>query len=560
MITNNQLTTAEFIAEIDKFNNEKVWKNDHLGVKIATFFMEGFTWTGLTTKSPREEELSVQKVNSFVTLHIDHIESCIHDAISRRKLADLAIRLTDHFPATASLINFYVNSIFFNVTDIVKHIFSYILPDCMYRHITMLKTQRSVSKCFRIAANIAINEWVKKKYIPLKDAYGVKTAEQALQCITKHNLIEINLLGLNDFPQSDLKSLSIAQKIRKLTIECEGKAEWPKMGSLIDLDIKGVTDEQLIAISKACPKLQIIKLGALFTKYAVSDKGFLELVNGCLELQSINCHHNTRLLFENLPEFAAPQLKTINLSYTKINDKGLIKIANGCKNLQDIDLVNVNITDIGIVELSKKCSQLKHIKLEENRFTGKSLNSLLKNCTVLESASFQYLTIGDGDIQELSALKHSTLKTLYITRSNLTDKHFAILAKILPNVEDLVLTTKYVTGQILFDLAFNKKLHKINLSYTRVSDTSLEGLGNIRLELRVIKLYGTRISGKGLEEIAKACPHLEEIDLNYVKITGQDLLMVARTCKKIIKLKADDSICTLEIKKALKEIHPKIEC
>lgn len=561
MINNDQLT--QFIQEIDKFNSEKVWKNDHLGQKMVTYLWSGLAWAGITAETPKKEELSIQKVNFFITENMHHLEQCINDTHNRRKLSTLALRLESHFPATASHIGFHVNSVLFNVSDIVKHIFTYLTPNSYWSYsesrlkkpLLTLNTQCFVTKNFCVQASVVMKDFVQKHFIS-PTVYGITTADQLVQCVKKHNLTIINLEKFRDFNEQHLKILSETQKITKLMICCSEIKEFPKIESLINLRPLDVTNDKLLAISKAFPKLQILDISRYGRECIITEREFEEIIKNCLELQDINLH-STKMTFENLPEFTASNLKRLDLQYSSVTDQGLIKLANGCKNLEVLHLSgSQNITDAGIEEFSKICSKLKYIDLISTPVTGKSFEILLKNCPDLETVLFYGPLISDENIQACT-IKHTNLKMIHLSRTLITDEGCINLIKILPNLEHLSLPGTIITGKFLLELGACKKLHKINLQETkRLNDEALEGLENIRLELRDINLYETAITGKGLEKIAIACPYLEKIHLGDYYITADDLIMLAKTCPNLQEIICEWSIITIEVREAIKQINP----
>jgi hypothetical protein len=150
-------------------------------------------------------------------------------------------------------------------------------------------------------------------------------------------------------------------------------------------DNDNITDESLIAISKNCLNLKVLKM---YCCLRITNIGFNALsttsLKNLIELYFHGCNNlNDSNVMEMSKYFSNLQVLSLN-SNQNLTDESIIAITSNCKNLNTIIIDYCqNITNIGFESITN-CLKLKFLTICNHNITESCLRNIIKNCLKLK--------------------------------------------------------------------------------------------------------------------------------------------------------------------------------
>lgn len=518
---NNINSKDLFIAQIDQYKwevNNDTFFPDLIKIFYSTLFL-----------NKEEKEIqAVDKLNTFISKKKNNILQSValdmtdsHNAIHRQKINDFAKNIENEFicnPKAISLANQikgYVNAAFFNDLDIVKNIYSYLLPKKIQGSIDVKKIKKIISRSLvshSIQKNVneVINQWKKTAFISLK-FLNIKTEKNALNYIRQYHLTRINL---DTFYFNNQYILELAKhNMHTLEMSRSNIDNWPAIKTLRNLKLMHVkNDEDFNKVMEAFPYLNKIsltgnleipkilititekfphikKISLLSQTNACTDSIRLSISSPNVEKLKLSSHMTAKSLRNIIKAF--PNLKNLHLRSTDVAEKNFLQILKGCPNLKKILIIATKINGDEFVKKNKKFPQLKVMELSCTRLKDEGLESIVKK------------------FPNLITMNLSMTKKIEIT-----DKGLIYLLKSCVNLKKIDLDDTKITGEGLIEDKLYPKLKKISLNCTKVTDKGLINIAKAFPNLETIFLLRTSVTDKALHELLKKCPNLKEIDLS----------------------------------------------
>ena len=268
---------------------------------------------------------------------------------------------------------------------------------------------------------------------------------------------------------------------------------------------KKITDNSLRLISR----LPNLKALYLMNNHAISNAGLQFLRMPTLETLYI---HNLPLITDvGVCSIHSPNLFYLRITGCLITDE-IVPFFQNHPALKYINLessVNIsNISDICLIELSIRCPNLKSLTLLGNDISDESLFALANNNPYLTHISFHYC-------------------------NNITDAGVLRLLDTHPLMEDVVFYwCSQLTDNVLFKMAGNKFLKKIDLGRTLITDEGLihftlygqSHITDINLSLcsitdyamsKLIIRYANSLMGIGMSKCENISRRMIDIILKY---------------------------------------------
>jgi Leucine-rich repeat (LRR) protein len=231
-----------------------------------------------------------------------------------------------------------------------------------------------------------------------------------------------------------------------------------------------------------------------------------------------------------------PDLKTVDLSLTRISDQGL-RLLRTAPGIVDLNLYYAElITDDGLSAV-RGWKHLKRINLRGTKITDKTLE-MLTTVPTLEALDVGFAEITDVGLDHLAVLPN--LRELTIGGNKLTDLGMQILRQ-LSQLTYLDLSGAQRTDSGLWSIT--------------LTDAGLESVSALA-ELRELRLNGTPVSGRGLGRL-KGLDKLERLHLQGCKRIGSTAVPVLAAFARLRLLDVKDTGLTADdvaqLQKALPE-------
>lgn len=194
----------------------------------------------------------------------------------------------------------------------------------------------------------------------------------------------------------------------------------------------------------------------------------------------IECTEISDRVLKYLP--ALPETRELLIHSSQATDEAMKHIAK-LKNLKSLFMWDAGeLTDAGIAHLTSLVN-LRNIHINDSQITDESLLYLSK-LKLLEGLSLQQNNFTDKGLAYLVEMPN--LKSLWIGlgKGEITDEGVHYLSK-LTNLEVLDLQRTNISDTAMKDLANLKKLHKLYLNHTGISDEAVNQLKKAIPELEV---------------------------------------------------------------------------
>nr|XP_002119406.1 F-box/LRR-repeat protein 17 [Ciona intestinalis] len=251
---------------------------------------------------------------------------------------------------------------------------------------------------------------------------------------------------------------------------------------------KRLTREGLIALSKACPMLETLKLTC--SASCLNEETVISMIQNC------------------------PRLKHLQIAMMGLTDETMLTIAN-C--LKDLEFLSVNknhvITDDGAIAVIRSCKKLTTLRMEDLKITDKTIAELVArestNPTMVD-LNVEMAKFSPKSAESLAKLKN--LEVFYLTRC----KGFTY-----ENLKPIVLSMT--------------KLTRLSLCMNDELDNRVAKLLAMNLkQLKDVFLTSIPIDDSGMACFARHGKNLEMLDVGYSKVTEKG---VENVCQSLPKLK-----------------------
>jgi len=344
--------------------------------------------------------------------------------------------------------------------------------------------------------------------------YNAPLQPQHLGFITQFK--NLRLLELNRIPSLPSESLTKIQMFKELTqlrllgqMKLDDKALLALAGltKLTDLFIPGalITDEGLVALKDMTGLIHL----ELTDIKGLTGAGLVHLTGAKNMLRLLLTH--TAVDDAALAHLSGlTKLRDLALHQTAVTDAGIRHLAP-LKELRSLDIATQGITGVTLNELSG-CKELTKLSLYDRTnanhgaVNDAGLHAVAASFPKLEEFTYVQRQVTDAGLAHLSALKlrklsantapgieglrHlaeiSTLESLELGRSNLTDEGLALLAG-LKFLQTLSSFDAHVTDEGLKHLQTLPALKSVTFSETKITQAGLDALMKARPGLRVNK-------------------------------------------------------------------------
>ena len=204
-----------------------------------------------------------------------------------------------------------------------------------------------------------------------------------------------------------------------------------------------------------------------------------------------------------------PNLKTVDLSLSRVTDRGLRALRPAAQNIASFNLYFAElITDEGL-SIIKGSKNLKRLNVRGTKATDTTLE-FVSSIPTLESLDIGYAEITDVGIDRLTSL--TNLRELTIGGNKLTDAGVHLLRQ-LPQLTYLDVGGSQRTDSGLWSVS--------------LTDVGVESIATLS-ELKELRMAGTGVSGRSLEKL-KGLNKLERLVLQNCKRVGDDSIPVLST-------------------------------
>ncbi|EDO44852.1 predicted protein [Nematostella vectensis] len=326
--------------------------------------------------------------------------SVINDIVSRNPLLETVDLSSNVFDNRETANSEEYDTILTKLADNCPRLKNLVLPP------NVLRKNEPLCAIFKGCLELRVLNLNYAKYLSLT------TSELALEVLAENckRLRQLKLAGWRGIPAEKLSEVFQAN---------------PGL-ELVDLSDSCVTDSHISSLGKFCKALKSISLSE---NPAVSQVGFMNLFEGCFQLQSldlswtgidskslthlaVNCRKLTEvrlwscnlLTEKGLCHFFSycPTLKSIELTdLTSVSDESIVCLAKCCPNIKNLLLYNCDgVTILGFQEFFKQSAQLESVDISHRQMDD-VLVCLAENCTKLKN-----LTVDYGSQQSTQGLKN----------------------------------------------------------------------------------------------------------------------------------------------------------
>jgi hypothetical protein len=211
--------------------------------------------------------------------------------------------------------------------------------------------------------------------------------------------------------------------------------------------------------------------------------------------------------------------------------KGVESVINACNNITSICFLEANITRNNIALLCERLSEnLKYLSFENCEWICGML-PLAQHITKLgklKKLELKCIRNFDNDAWGQIVAGCPTLEDLDLYDTDISDFSVSLVARHLPHIRSLSLAScKGVRDMSLIAIAEScSRLTSLNISYTRITDTSLLALASARCRETITHLSldeCNRITNTGLQEIATQLRHQQNLVITSFPILVDDL-------------------------------------
>jgi beta-lactamase regulating signal transducer with metallopeptidase domain/Leucine-rich repeat (LRR) protein len=338
------------------------------------------------------------------------------------------------------------------------------------------------------------------------------------QITDKHQLA---MIALDDTPITDanLKQLAGLKSLRSLYLnrtkvtDAGLRQNWKSLVRLEHLALDGtdVSDESLAELPKYAEHCQLKTLNVSNTK--VTDKG-LEHLKALKNLRSMYLD-GTKINGSGLVHLKSPIIKSIHLKGSSVTDAGLESVKD-MPAMRYVFLNDTNISDAGLAHL-KDLKVIQAIDADGSKVTDVGLAHVreLTSLTVLRLSETAVTDRGLANLIGLINLESLELNDTEITGEGLTH------IRGLTNLRSLYLGKTAVTDRGLANLISLNNLESLALNDTEITD---EGLAHVRrlTSLRSLRLSETAVTDRGLANLIEL-DNLESLALNNTQISDEGL-------------------------------------
>ncbi|XP_063966707.1 uncharacterized protein LOC129254741 [Lytechinus pictus] len=255
------------------------------------------------------------------------------------------------------------------------------------------------------------------------------------------------------------------------------------------------------------------------------------LFKGCYNLKHLDISASPRFLSVrslNCIGQVCRELKSLNLSFSKVDNNSIKTITNGSRNIERIILKGCQeLGEKGVWWLFHNCENLYHVDLTENRrVNGKCFHILNKHCKVVLLNGC--CSVNDKGLDCLTAKCGENLQELDISGCMIiSDKGFINLTARCKSLQNLKMCGVHskVTSAGLKTLSNLTSLDTLHLTYHQeMSDAILAELAYHCTRLRELRIDGCNfqeITDVGMRSLAH-CPCLEVLNISYLgKVTDE---------------------------------------
>jgi hypothetical protein len=116
----------------------------------------------------------------------------------------------------------------------------------------------------------------------------------------------------------------------------------------------------MFLIADCFPNLKLLELNNC---YNLSEEGIAHVLRKCSNIRHLNLENCIGLKLSEI-NFEVPELRVLNLSYTRVDDESLYVISKSCRGLLKLVLNNCcDVTEKGVKHVAKNCKKLREISL-----------------------------------------------------------------------------------------------------------------------------------------------------------------------------------------------------
>jgi F-box/leucine-rich repeat protein 2/20 len=116
----------------------------------------------------------------------------------------------------------------------------------------------------------------------------------------------------------------------------------------------------MFLIADCFPNLKLLELNNC---YNLSEEGIAHVLRKCSNIRHLNLENCIGLKLSEI-NFEVPELRVLNLSYTRVDDESLYVISKSCRGLLKLVLNNCcDVTEKGVKHVAKNCTKLREISL-----------------------------------------------------------------------------------------------------------------------------------------------------------------------------------------------------
>ena len=322
------------------------------------------------------------------------------------------------------------------------------------------------------------------------------------QITDKHQLA---MIALDDTPITDanltqlagLKSLRSLYLNRTKVTDAGLRQNWKSLVRLEHLALDGtdVSNESLAELSKYAEQCQLKTFNVSNTK--VTDEG-LEHLKALKNLRSMYLD-GTQISGSGLAHLKSPIIKSIHLKGSSVTNAGLENIKD-MPAMRYVFLNDTNVSDAGLAHL-KDLKVIQAIDADGSKVTDVGLAHVreLTSLTVLRLSETMVTDRGLASLIDLI-----NLESLELNGTQIGDKGLEYVRELI-NLRSLYLSETAVTDRGLANLIELDNLESLALNDTQISDEGLKHLEDLN-SLRYVDLEGTDVTDEGVEKLKEAQP------------------------------------------------------